>query len=288
MKSIAILLQAAILTYLAALDPSPAQAQDESLGVMTFNIRYDNPDDPNPWEDRKDEVINLIRFHEPAFVGIQEALHHQLKDLDEGLAHYQYIGKGRKDGKQGGEYSALLYDRRKVSLVPGSNRTIWLSKTPKVPSKNWDAALPRILTWGAFRVKESGKTIYVFNTHFDHVGERARAESAKIILDAIAETAGDQPVVLTGDFNIVDDSEPYRILTSSFLSDAYYSTDLPHTGAEFTYSGFKVTIPQEGRRIDYIFTNDRVNVIKHATLTSFRDGYFPSDHLPVLAYIMLR
>ena len=266
-----------------------AQAQHESTGIMSFNIRYDNPDDaPNTWENRKAKVANLIQFYEPVFVGTQEALHHQLQDLDNALSDYGWIGKGRKDGKEAGEFSALFYDSRKVTLVADSDSTIWLSKTPGTPSKNWDAALPRILTWGEFEMKSGGQRLFVFNTHFDHVGETARAESANIILDTIEKIAGDSPVVLTGDFNIVDDSKPYQILTSSFLADAFQTSELPHTGAEFTYSGFEVEVPSDGRRIDYIFTNDEVNVLKHATITSFRDGFFPSDHLPVYAEITLK
>lgn len=280
-----------ILTFiiLATTMPAAVQAQQESLGVMTYNIRYDNPDDaPNTWDNRKKKVTNLIQFYEPVFLGTQEALFHQLKDIDNTLPDYRWIGQGRDDGKKEGEFSALFYDRRKVELVANTDSTIWLSKTPNKPSKNWDAALPRILTWGEFEIKSSGNHIFVFNTHFDHVGETARAESAKIILDTIEKVAGDNPVVLTGDFNILDDSKPYQLLTSSFLTDAIHASELPHTGAEFTYSGFEVSVPSDGRRIDYIFTNNRVEVLKHATITTFRDGYFPSDHLPVLTEINLK
>lgn len=123
---------------------------------------------------------------------------------------------------------------------------------------------------------------------FNHRGKQARTESAKIILRTIKKIAGDAPVVLTGDFNIVDTSKPYQILASSFLADANNRSQLPHIVAKFTYSRFEVRAPDDGRRIDYIFTNDQVEVLKHATITSFQDGYFPSDHLPVLAEISLK
>lgn len=274
----------------AAVIPTATRAQPESLGVMTYNIRYDNPDDaPNTWENRKERVTNLIQWYNPAFLGTQEALFHQLDDMDEALSDYRWIGKGRDDGEKAGEFSALFYDSRKVELVANTDSTIWLSKTPYKPSKNWDAALPRVMTWGEFEINASGERVFVFNTHFDHVGETARAESAKIILDTIEKIAGDHPVILMGDFNILDDSKPYQILTSSFLDDAFYTSELPHTGAEFTYSGFEVKAPAaDGRRIDYIFTNDGVEVLKHATITFFSNGYYPSDHLPVYAEIRLR
>lgn len=264
----------------------PCNAQFQ---VMSFNIRYDNPDDaPNNWDNRKDRVANLINFYEPAFLGTQEAEFHQLDYLDQQLTQYSWIGVGRTDGKKAGEFSALMFDTTKVELVADSDSTIWLSKTPEKPSKNWDAALPRILTWGKFRIKSTDQNIFVFNTHFDHIGDTARAESAKIILNTIEENAGDAPVVLTGDFNIVDSSEPYKILTSTFLSDAYNTTKIPNVGPSFTFSGFSVGEIEEKRRIDYIFTNDRIDVLKHAVISSFYDGYYPSDHLPVITEIKIK
>ncbi|MCW9706519.1 endonuclease/exonuclease/phosphatase family protein [Fodinibius salsisoli] len=272
------------LGSVGALSAQPAQLQ-----VMSYNIRYDNPGDaPNHWDNRKDKVANLLQFYNPAFIGTQEALFHQLDYLDQSLPQYNWIGQGRDDGKKEGEFSALMYNTNAVQLVANSDSTIWLSKTPDMPSKNWDAALPRILTWGEFKIKSNGKHIFVFNTHFDHRGEQARAESAKIILRTIQKIAGNLPVVLTGDFNIIDTSKPYQILTSTFLADAINTSQLPHVGAEFTYSGFGVRAPDDGRRIDYIFTNSKVDVLKHAIITSFQDGYFPSDHLPVLAEISLK
>jgi endonuclease/exonuclease/phosphatase family metal-dependent hydrolase len=255
---------------------------------MSYNIRYDNPDDaPNNWDNRKERVANLISFYEPVFLGTQEAEFHQLDYLDQNLTQYDWIGVGRTDGKKAGEFSALLFDTTEVELVADSDSTIWLSKTPAVPSKNWDAALPRILTWGEFRIKSTGENIFVFNTHFDHIGDTARTESAKIILKTIEKTAGDAPVVLMGDFNIVDSSEPYKIITSSFLSDAYNTSDLPNVGPSFTFSGFSVGEIEEKRRIDYIFTNNRIDVLKHAVITSFHNDYYPSDHLPVVAEIAI-
>src|SRR5699024_8831091 len=188
----------------------------------------------------------------------------------------------RKDGKRGGEFSAILYDTTKVTLVAGSNSTIWLSKTPNIPSKSWDAALPRILTWAEFELKSTGRHLFVFNTHFDHVGDTARMESAKIIVESIQNIAGDKPVVLTGDFNITDDSEPYRLLNSSFLTDAYTETILPPVGPVFTFNGFSVADTSNQKRIDYLFTNDQINVLKYAVIAAFKNGYYPSDHLPAL------
>lgn len=283
--SIAIL----IFVFLNTAAPTELWAQTNHLRTMTFNIRYDNPDDTPNWEHRKDRIVSLINFYEPTFLGTQEALFHQLDYLDNQLSHYDYIGKGRKDGKKGGEFSALLYDTTKAKLVGQSDSTIWLSKTPTQPSKDWDAAFPRILTWGQFELKESGETVFVFNTHFDHVGDTARAKSAKLILKTIREVAGQSPVILTGDFNVEQSSKPYKILTSSFLSDAFYASEEKNAGPEFTYSGFKAAegTNDDGRRIDYIFVNDDITVKQQVIISSFRDGYYPSDHLPVIADLTL-
>ncbi len=270
---------------------STIQAQSNGLNIMSYNIRYDNPDDaPNHWDNRKDRVANVIKFHGPAFVGTQEGLIHQLTYLDQELSNYEWIGQGREDGKHGGEFSALFYDTRKVNLVEESDSTVWLSETPQKPSKSWDAALPRILTWGLFEIKSTGKQIFVFNTHFDHIGEVARLESSKLILKIIQEVAGEIPAVLTGDFNVTPDSEPYATLTSGTpeLRDAYDVSVLPHVGPSFTFEGFEVKGGSDGRRIDYIFVKNSIQVNKHAILTPFQEGFYPSDHLPVYAEIELK
>ncbi len=270
---------------------STAQAQSGGLNIMSYNIRYDNPDDaPNHWDNRKDRVANIIKFYGPAFVGTQEGLIHQLTYLNQELSNYEWIGQGRKDGKHGGEFSAIFYDTRKVKLVEESDSTVWLSETPQKPSKSWDAALPRILSWGLFEIKSTGKQIFVFNTHFDHIGEVARLESSKLILNIIQEVAGEMPAVLTGDFNVTPDSQPYATLTSGTpeLNDAYDVSALPHVGPSFTFEGFKVKGGSDGRRIDYIFVNNGIQVNKHAILTPFQDGFYPSDHLPVYAEIEVK
>lgn len=260
------------------------------LLIMSYNIRYDNPDDaPNNWDNRKEQVANLIRFYEPAFVGTQEGLLHQLEYLEEELNNYKWIGVGRDDGSVSGEFSALFYDTTKVELIAGSEQTIWLSETPSKPSKSWDAALPRILTYGQFRDQSSGRQLFVFNTHFDHQGDTARAKSAEMIVNKIDAVAGDSPAVVTGDFNIIPESKPYAILTSdrSPLQDAFDITAQPHLGPLFTFEGFHVRSGSEKRRIDYIFVNDEIQVIKHAIISNFRDTRYPSDHLPVISEITL-
>lgn len=265
-----------------------AQTNSTLVEAITYNLRLDtDADGENQWNNRKERVASLIQFYEPDFLGIQEGLFHQLEYLDGELDGYQRIGVGRDDGAEEGEFSAIYYNSEKFELAEGTEQTIWLSETPGEPSKSWDAALPRILTYGKFRDKSNGRELYVFNTHFDHIGQQAREESSKLIVSTIGETTGDVPVVLMGDFNVTEDNPAYEVLTKSepVLKDAFYATELPHVGPDFTFEGFGVGTGNEHRRIDYIFTSDNVTVRKHAIISSFNNGFYPSDHLPVYAEI---
>ena len=258
--------------------------------IMSYNIKFDDKSDTlNSWDKRKEQVVNLISFYQPDFLGTQEGLLYQLQYMQNGLSHMKWIGVGRTDGKKKGEFSALFYNTERFELLEDSDSTIWLSETPGKPSKSWDAALPRILTWGKFRNTSTQKEFYVFNTHFDHIGDTARTESAKLIVETVKTIGGNSPVILMGDFNVTPNAKPYIVLTqsNSSLQDAYHRSVLPHVGPEFSFEGFEVMGSSNKRRIDYIFVNDKVDVLKHAIISDFRDGRYPSDHLPVIAEIRL-
>ena len=221
--------------YSCAHQQKSATESSSKITVMSYNLRYDNPGDSlNSWDHRKERLVNEVMFYNPDFMGIQEGLHHQVEYLSQHLPGRKYIGVGRKDGKQDGEYSAIFYNADQFHLVPGSDSTMWLSKTPGKPSRGWDAALPRIVTWGAFQRNDSDKTFYVFNTHFDHKGEMAREKSASLILKTIQKVAGDHPVALAGDFNVPERKKPYKILTGTFMKDARKITSIGPIGPEFT------------------------------------------------------
>lgn len=270
---------------------STFRLDSNSIRVMSFNLRLDTPGDgENAWPNRKEMVARTIRFHEADFVGIQEGLPHQLEELDDMLPYFRRIGVGRNGTNEDeGEYSAIFYRESRFNLL--NQDTFWLSENPDEPgSMGWDAAFPRIVTWGEFRDSETDETFFVFNTHFDHMGETAQAESAKLILHKIREIAGNQPVVLTGDFNVTEDEQPYKILTNTEgngvqLEDAFYHAEYGHHGPTSTWNGFDEIV--QGRRIDFIFTNSGFNVLQHAIIADHQDGRFPSDHLPVVAEIEL-
>jgi len=272
--------------------PAPAAggADGEALRVMTFNIRYDNPNDgEDGWLNRRAKVGSMIRFHGADVVGLQEALRNQIADLEAALPHFGWFGTGRS-AERDGEHCAVLYRRDRLEVLAES--TFWLSETPEVAgSRGWDAALPRIVTWGKLRDRRTGAVLHLFNTHFDHVGEAARRESARLLLRKVAEIAGaDGPAVLTGDFNTTPESEPYRILTTGdgtrgALVDALHASSCPHHGPTSSWNAFKAIEP--GRRIDFILVRPPVGVRQHGILSDTFDGRFPSDHLPALAEVTI-
>lgn len=252
-------------------------AQD--LKVMTFNIRLHlDSDKENSWTHRKPEVLQLLDYYAPEVFGVQEALPLQMKDLESGLSDYDFVGVGRDDGKDKGEYSAIFFNKEKLKLLKSG--TFWLSETSAVPSKGWDAALNRICTYALFKNKK-GKKFWVFNTHFDHIGIEARKNSANLILKKIKEfNKNDFPVVLAGDFNLTEDSEPIKMLSDQLKDTFYHSLKKPY-GPKGTFTAFDINKVSENR-IDYIFVKD-FKVNSYRTINDKRQNLlYPSDHFPIL------
>ena len=257
------------------------QANAQSIDLISYNIRFDNPGDaPNHWDNRKDFLISQLNFYQPDVFGIQEGLIHQVKEIDNGLKEYAYFGVGRDHGDERGEHTAVGDNTTTVKLIEQS--TFWLSATPEKPSKGWDAALPRTCTYGLFEKREDGTRFMVFNTHFDHVGAQAREESSKLILEKAKElNTEDDPVVIMGDFNLESDSKGVQVILTA-MADAHIAAGTNAFGPKGTFNGFKFNEPVE-RRIDYIFVSDDFEVLKSAILSDSRDTRYPSDHLPVFA-----
>ena len=266
-------------------------SNSNSLRMMTYNIRFDNPaDGVHAWPNRKELVASVIRFHKADIIGVQEALEHQIQDLMELLPGYDWVGVGRnEDG--GGEFSAILY-RSSVVAVKAA-QTFWLSESPDEPgSKSWDSSLPRIATWAHFVTSSDGRELFVLNTHFDHRGEQARLESARLLKEQVSKLANGLPVIVMGDLNATSEQPPLVLLSDTPLSDGRSLRDgfvhsiVPHHGPASTWTGF--TKIEADRRIDYIFASEDLPIHYHAILTDKLEDRYPSDHLPVLIEVELK
>lgn len=301
-----------ISTAMALLVAAALSAQ--SLYVGTYNIRNRNKGDEengNVWATRCKVLCNQVNFEAPDAFGTQEVLVQQLRDMRAALDNYDYIGVGRDDGKEAGEYSAIFYKKDHLKLLGHGN--FWLNETPDTPKLGWDAACIRICTWGKFKQLKSGFKFYYFNLHMDHVGVVARREGAKLVISKIKDIAGTaSPVILTGDFNVDQTNEIYRIFSDSgILKDCYAFADR-RFATNGTWNDFK-SYQWTTHRIDHIFVSPKFNVRRYGVVTDsywtpmeqteeqkaadkkhFDEGYgrrerrMISDHYPVFAKIVFR
>lgn len=270
-----VLLSSLVLSFFLI---GPLSAQTHHLA--TFNIRWDNPNDiGNLWKDRAPQIIQLVKFHQIGIVGTQEVLAHQLKELNEGLG-YAAIGVGRDDGIAKGEFSPIHYDPSRYQVEESG--TFWLSPTPDQPSKGWDAALNRICTWARFSTG-AGERFYVFNVHYDHIGQQAREESSKLVLSKIQEINREGlPVIWMGDFNVEPENPAYQvILNQEAWKDARLDSKLSSYGPKGTFTGFDWDRMPDGI-IDHVFVQGKLEVLRHGILTDNYGKKYPSDHFPVL------
>ena len=251
--------------------------------IVSYNIRYDNNwDIENSWEIRRSNIIQMLIKYSPSIIGIQEGLLNQVQYIDSSLINYDYVGVGRDDGKNKGEFCAIYFDTTRYVLL--KNSTFWLSETPDTISVGWDAALERICTYGLFKDRITKKEFWVFNTHFDHMGSIAREKSSGLILKRIKKINRQSlPVILMGDFNSIPNSPPVKEIITE-LSDALQISKEKLHGPRGTFNGFNEDLPIE-KRIDYIFT-------KKSTVLSYRhindrleNNRHISDHLPVMIKI---
>ncbi len=258
-------------------------AQSQTINVATYNIRFDNPDDlGNLWKDRAPHLVNQILFHQMDLIGTQEGLYHQLEMIKSGTG-YPYIGVGRDKGGKEGEFSAVFYNPSIFKLL--KEDTFWLSETPNNPSIGWDAALNRVCTWGKFESID-GNIFYVFNVHYDHIGQQAREKSSELILKQIQLINSENlPVILMGDFNVTSENTAYKlIIDSSMFKDSRVISKGKPIGPQGTFNAFNWNrLPEE--IIDHILVTSKIEVLRYAILSDNYGLKYPSDHFPVFAEI---
>ncbi|MFI6096551.1 endonuclease/exonuclease/phosphatase family protein [Lentzea sp. NPDC051213] len=257
-------------------------APNDSLHVMSFNLRYASDAEPNSWAARRPVLAQLLLDELPTVLGTQEGLYRQLLDIEHDLPdRYDWIGLGRAGGSHD-EFMAIFYDTARLDPLEFDHH--WLSATPAVVgSRSWGNNVIRMVTWVRFADRRTGRQFVVVNTHFDHESENSRLRSAEFVRDRIKALT--LPIVLTGDFNAAAGSPTYDILTTGVTLTDSWRAGPRITPAFGTFHGYLPLVP-DGSRIDWILT--RGAAIEAAAINAYqRGGQFPSDHLPVQALITL-
>lgn len=250
-------------------------AQD--LKVMSFNVRMSSANDgTNSWTLRYPAVGDMFKDQKPDIMGVQEALYEQIYFFDNNFKDYKYVGVGREDGKKEGEFMAIFWNKKTVSLLDWG--TYWLSETPDKPSMGWDAACFRTATWALMKDKKTGKKFYFVNTHLDHVGKEARRNGLKLVMDKIAAMNKDGlPLVLTGDFNVTPDDPALVDVDANMKSARKVAEKTDNTGT-FNNWGKASSV------IDYIYFTGFSSCPEYHTVTEkYAERKFVSDHYPITA-----
>ena len=264
-------------------------ADEKTIKMMTYNLKFASPMFEPPWEVRRDMQVALIHKHSPDIIGSQEGLKEQIDYLMDHLPEYVVIGEGRKGGDDD-EHMAIFFKRDKFRLREMGS--FQLSETPEVigsgPTNN-----PRMVTWTRLAIInrpaaretssypmdyrghwENTQELYVFNTHLA-VGKGmalARLNSARLIveriraLDRFGEWTRPRPVFLLGDFNARPESDVYR----AFVGDK---------GSEDP--GVLKDSIEGGSGIDWILFRGDVEVRSYEVVDYNIDGVYPSDHKPI-------
>ncbi|WP_276378730.1 endonuclease/exonuclease/phosphatase family protein [Flavobacterium sp. H4147] len=256
----------------------------QTLKIMTYNIRLDVASDgENAWPNRKDYFTSQIQFYSPDIFGVQEATPNQVIDIASALTNYDKFGVGREEGGLG-EACTIYYKKDRFKVL--DSNTFWLSETPNVVSRGWDAACNRVCTYGLFKDLKTKKTFYVFNLHLDHMGEVARVKGVELVLSKIATlNTKNYPAFLMGDFNSEPETAQIAAIKKVMDDTKDVSKEKPF-GPSGTFNDFKHNEPVT-LLLDYIFIskNSGLKIQKHAVLSDSKDLKYPSDHLPVLIEI---
>jgi len=273
-----------LLSLVVAQAPAAQSVPAEPLTVMTFNIRYGTANDgDNHWLKRREQLFALLREQQADAVGLQEALHGQIEEILKAVPGYDYVGVGRSDGRQAGEYAAILYKTARLRVRRSD--TFWFSDTPgAVKSTSWGNQIERICTWAYFEDRE-GPSFYLYNVHLDHQSQPSRERSVALLLARIGARDPKVPAAVTGDFNAGEDNPAAVAMRASFRDT--FRVLHPDAKDVATFNGFKLG-QATGDKIDFVFVEPGTEVLDAGIVRTSRDGRYPSDHFPVTARIRLR
>lgn len=266
--------------------PHCMMAKTATLDVMTFNARLDaEVDGINAWGNRKESVCRMLEYYSPDLIGMQEVRPNQMEDLKARMTGYAIVGAGRDDGEHEGEHCPILYSKDRFLLLKSGNFA--LSETPDVFGvKGWDASYNRIATWVVVKDKKTGKRIAYVNTHLDNDGKVARVEGIKLVLEKMSVLAPGLPLIVSGDFNCVED-DPLSVLRTAEMSNCNDKALISY-GPEWTYHDYGRLPVNERQKIDYIFVSGEFGVDKYRVVGDKPDGHYLSDHCPVLVNLRIK
>ena len=277
-----VFLLVAAMTMFVQLSSAAGKAAAKELKVMSYNVRTGKgKDGTNSWQFRAPATIDMLKAQKPDVFGVQEALKYQIDFIEEFCSNYKCVGVGRDDGKKKGEHMSIFWNKKTVSMIKWG--TFWLSETPDVPSKGWDAKYPRTATWALMKDKKTGKKFYFVNTHLDHKGAEAQKNGLILIVDSIESmNPKGYPMVLTGDFNITPDNAALTELDKRMDSSRKVAAQ---TDNHHTFNGWSKK--KSDKIIDYIYISGFSSCPEYRTVTEkYGEAPFVSDHYPIITRLL--
>ena len=289
---IMVLVTMVFLGGISCAEQKNTSCRDRAMTVLSFNIRFSTAEDgDNSWVNRRHLLFETLREIDADLIGLQEALHVQIAEIKEALPAYGHFGVGRDDGDTLGEYSAILYKKDRFTVL--ENGTFWLSDHPqKVASIDWGNACTRICTWGYLKDHKHNRAFYIYNLHLDHVSQYSREQSVALLQQTMLSRSGQDPVIVTGDFNAAEDNPAMQSLKSGIagengqtilgLRDSFRELH-PKAEQVGTYHAFNGD--STGGKIDYVFIDDHFEVLEAGIIRKHQQNRYPSDHFPVVARV---
>ncbi|WP_225048279.1 endonuclease/exonuclease/phosphatase family protein [Lacticaseibacillus kribbianus] len=257
------------------------------MKLMTYNIRFDNPEDGGGkwrWAQRREHIIGNILRQAPDILAVQEVLAEPLLQLKQALSAYRFVGVAREDGIAAGEFNGLFYLPTKYALIAQGHQ--WIAETPDWPTKFPNAGSIRVFQWARLRDRATGKVFTAVATHLDEQSKAAREFGVMQILRYFGpQLDAGEPLVLAGDFNSEPDDGAYQLMTGT-LKDAQLIAQnrvMPYTGTFQDNGAFYTHSDLLTSRIDYWFVTENVTVTDYEIdATATPDGSYASDHFPVI------